>query len=670
MRTVVRPASAVLTCLAAALMACGPAVASGDAFSVQEELSAVKSQLLRLMAAAPDARSYVYLNVEPSLPLRSARLQILDDEGAVIGRIRFEPASARQGLLRVALPAVAREGRTCRFVIETSENDVVNQQELGCRLPDMGSASLMELRFRETWLGPELRIQRWAPGGKAKTGTHETLAPDVRYSTTLCADTPWQGLNRLYRFKGLSAAEFWRTYADCALRAGVHNEAVAALRRLQERGDAESAVFEIRLQLAAYHQRWGDTAGALAWLDPQPEQVPSQLRTRWRDLQSRLYLAQRRFEDATAVLSRGLHLEAAGSWLESFDAAYLHYAMRLNYAYALMGAGRQAEALAVLERVGSSPALDAGTGGLRAQANAVLGWHFLSQGYGATAGRIFHRVPLHSHVSNKALLGMGWAMLAPEGEAQPLVDPPGFSASLTDPPATALKPLRRIGALGCSQFNAVVPDAVQECISAETFERVDYDDPEGQLQRALRFWTVLVERANTRDAATLEAHIAAAKAYEELGALQRSQELYRRAIAASERSLASMERAQRVFADPGKLSDLVLGDSAAIADLEPALLEWLAESHTQNLLKALATTQQLSSRISTALTTRMRRTERGLDLARLHARLQAVHNQAVQVLQNDSASVLAEERRRSERYRVQAWLQLAEIQRGVAFNNR
>lgn len=614
-----RRTGAVFMCLVAALMVSQPAAAAGDAFSVQEELSAVKSRLLRLTAAAPDARSYVYLDVEPSLSLRSARLQVLDDEGAVIDRIRFDPASARQGLLRAALSVAARKERTCRFVIEVSENDVVNRQELGCRLPDMGSASLLELRFRETWLGPKLRIRRWAPDGKAETGTRETLAPDVRYSTALCADTPWQGLNRIYRFKGRSAIEFWRAYADCALRAGVRTEAVAALRRLQERGDAESAVFETRLQLAAYHQRWGDPAGALAWLDSQPQEVPSQFRTRWRDLQSRLYLVQRRFEDAAALLSRGHHLEAAGSWLESFDAAYLHYVMRLNYAYALMGAGRRADALAVLERVGSSPALDAGTGGLRAQANAVLGWHFLSQGYGATAGRIFHRVPLHSHVSNKALLGMGWAMLAPEGEAQPLVDPPGFSASLTDPPATALKPLRRIGALGCSQFNAVVSDAVQECISAETFERVDYDDPEGQLQRALRFWTVLVERANTRDAATLEAHIAAAKAYEELGALQRSQELYRRAIAASERSLASMERAQRVLDDPGKLSDLVSEDSAAIADLEPALREWLAESHTQNLLKALATTRQLSSYISTVLTTRMRRTERGVDLARLHA---------------------------------------------------
>lgn len=672
-----------------------------NAFPIQERLTTVKSRLLQLQRPAAEAKSHVYLNVAPALPLRSAQLQVLNAEDAVVARIDFQPSSGEQGLLRAALPAAAREERSCRFVIVTVREESVDRRAVACRLPEMRSAPMLEVRYREGWLGSELKIRAWRPDAETGAGRRgfqdadikrllgrllpsatsgsltsleggRAVAPDVRYSVVMCARDPWRSLNWLYGYKRRSPdsmpAAFWRAYADCALRAGVHGEAVAALQELQSRGDAELAVYETRLQLAAYHQQWGDTAGALHWLDVELAKVPVVLRSRWRDRLSRLYLDQGRFEDAVTLLSEGQHLEAAGSWLESFDAAPLHYVMRMNYAYSLMRAGRQPEALAVLERVGSSPALDPETGALRAQANTVLGWHFLAQGYGATAARLFHRVPVESHVARKALLGMGWAMLAPEGEAKPLVDPPGFAAAPSDPPATTLKSLRQIDAIGCAQYNAVAPDAVQECISAERFERVGHADDEGkQLRRALRFWTALLEEQGVRDAAGLEARIAAASTYDELGDRQRARALYRQALASSEEALASLDRMEGTFGDRSHWLALTSREYAVLdEDAWPAVFDWLARTRTQTLLEAVATTQRLSQQIGAALETRLRRTEQGVELSRLGARLDAVREQAIGRLHQSLTTVIAQERGRFERYRVQALLGLAEMQRSGA----
>ncbi|MDT0636392.1 hypothetical protein, partial [Spectribacter hydrogenoxidans] len=206
-------------------------------------------------------------------------------------------------------------------------------------------------------------------------------------------------------------------------------------------------------------------------------------------------------------------------------------------------------------------------------------------------------------------------------------------------------------------------------VPSEMFERVEYAaDAQGQLQRALRFWDALIERDGVPDATLLEAHLAAAGAYEELGAGQRGRDLYRRAVALSEAALASLDRLEGRLSDRERWLALAAGEAGVLGDGRAAVLDWLARSRTQALLDSVAASQRLSAQISAALETPLRRTGRGVELASLRARLSAARDEALRLLRDEAVDVIAEERRRLQRYRVRASLGLAEIQRRVALS--
>src|SRR3546814_1293049 len=52
---------------------------------------------------------------------------------------------------------------------------------------------------------------------------------------------------------------------------------------------------------------------------------------------------------------------------------------------------------------------------LRDRANLTLGWQFLQTQQGGTSKPVFSRVRVEGPFSNRALLGLGWAQLAPQG---------------------------------------------------------------------------------------------------------------------------------------------------------------------------------------------------------------------------------------------------------------
>ena len=91
---------------------------------------------------------------------------------------------------------------------------------------------------------------------------------------------------------------------------------------------------------------------------------------------------------------------------------------RFNLAVALMRAGREKAAVSLLYRLGRAPTADAESHAIRDQANLALGWHFLEQKLGGNAKAAFREVRLRGPQSNAALLGLGWAELAPQGQRQ------------------------------------------------------------------------------------------------------------------------------------------------------------------------------------------------------------------------------------------------------------
>lgn len=118
------------------------------------------------------------------------------------------------------------------------------------------------------------------------------------------------------------------------------------------------------------------------------------------------------------LLARGLHAEAA-AWLIGQKSADIQTPYtRFNLAVALMQSGQEPEAVTVLYRLGRMRARDAEMRALRDQANLALGWHFLGRDLGGNAKAAFRLIQLHGPQSSAALLGLGWAELAPQGQKQ------------------------------------------------------------------------------------------------------------------------------------------------------------------------------------------------------------------------------------------------------------
>lgn len=94
---------------------------------------------------------------------------------------------------------------------------------------------------------------------------------------------------------------------------------------------------------------------------------------------------------------------------------------RYNLGVALVRAGLNEQGAGELDAIGRMDADTDTLQALRDRANMVLAYGFLEIGQGATARALFERVRLNGPYSNRALLGLGWAELAPDGEPQSLV---------------------------------------------------------------------------------------------------------------------------------------------------------------------------------------------------------------------------------------------------------
>lgn len=245
-------------------------------------------------------------------------------------------------------------------------------------------------------------------------------------------------------------------------------------------------------------------------------ELPDDLKNKLPPFEARLKLAQGENEDAIKLLR-----EWRRKRVRNPVAQY-------NLAVALARSGKQREGAGELNDIGTMRSTKPRDLALRDQANLVLGFGYLEIGQGATARALFQRIRLDSPYTAKALLGLGWAEIAPDGEDQKhtLVT----NVYCVEDPARLLPDnipvLRRIPRKACG-----VP---QEFRDTERFKSKEGGETEAErYRRALLPWLELIDR-DPRLSAVQEGLIAVPYAYAKIGSPALADEYYAKAIAVLE----------------------------------------------------------------------------------------------------------------------------------------
>ncbi len=266
---------------------------------------------------------------------------------------------------------------------------------------------------------------------------------------------------------------------------GLHREAGDVFARLVERGAAPPVRDRAWFYLAKIRYQRG--------LLPQAEEALARIEKPLTGgleedrvlLQANVLMGLARYAEAARVLDALSKVPGASTYA------------RYNLGVALIRSGDVTRGSAMLDQVGKMPATSEEFRSLRDKANVALGFAALKDNRPADAQAYFERVRLAGMMSNKALLGFGWAR------------------------AQANEPTHR---------------ARHEAMNL-----------------ALVPWTELATR-DPGDAAVLEARLAVPYAYAELGSYAQSLELYQDAIRAFERESISLDESVAAIRG-GKLLD-------------------------------------------------------------------------------------------------------------------
>ncbi|MBV8062401.1 MAG: hypothetical protein JOY51_02350 [Nevskia sp.] len=220
---------------------------------------------------------------------------------------------------------------------------------------------------------------------------------------------------------------------------------------------------------------------------------------------------QQRHSQAMAAFGLG-HQSDSTVQDDPLAQAYAGY----NQGVALLRQGRAAEGAALLETVAAGKAAGEEAAALRDQADLVLGYAQLRNHTGANAVQLFSRVRSPGPSSNAALLGLGWALLAPSGNGQ--------NATLAT--AAPEQAFRRIPVLLQPQLTGDIAALKQ----GEPYQlRPAAPEEEQALRRALVPWTELIGR-DPLDPAVQEGMIAIPYALNHMGSYDEAREYFQRAL--------------------------------------------------------------------------------------------------------------------------------------------
>ncbi|HVT36580.1 MAG TPA: hypothetical protein VHE37_13410 [Nevskiaceae bacterium] len=293
--------------------------------------------------------------------------------------------------------------------------------------------------------------------------------------------------------------------AQAYVNFGMGTRAQTLYRNLAETAPDNDQLAKARLQLAEFQYERGYWEEARATLYSMREKLPDSAVIRWQDLLSRVLLAEGRYSDAIEVLTGLKNADRQSEYT------------RYNYGVALINNGDLKNGREVIDRVGRLRPEDVETMSLRDRANLALGWHYLRAELASNARDAFYRIRSAGPYSNRALLGLGWAELAPGGKTH--------TRDIPDD----LTPFSTFATLG----GLLKPGFLNRDSSAAGPRefRLDNISPveAAALRRALAAWVELIQR-DPLDPAVQEAYLAIPYSLDRLGAHTEALQYYEKAV--------------------------------------------------------------------------------------------------------------------------------------------
>lgn len=396
--------------------------------------------------------------------------------------------------------------------------------------------SEIELRFGQG--GKLLTLKGHRSGSKddPRVRAAEFLNADDRYfsaATGLLAMKPANPQQKL------PADHTWRL-AESYLAFGMRARAEELYRELSLTTTDHLALGKSRIRLSEFLYSRGFLSESTNSMMRMREKLPDPLSLQWQDVLSRTLMAQGRFGDAVEVLTEMKN----GDKQTPFT--------RYNLAVALINSNREAEGETILDKLGRLNPVDSETYALRDKANLTLAYHFLQKQQGGTAKPLFSRVRIEGPFSNRALLGLGWAELAPQGEKQKKAD-------LGDASAEA-NPLASLATLGILLNPARLEPDVYKRVGLNNFKLDKIEkSQEANLRRAMVPWAELINR-DPMDPAVQEGMLAIPFALDRVGAHIEAQQFYERAVGLLEESRRRINIASQYIRENRMVETIVRRD--------------------------------------------------------------------------------------------------------------
>ena len=337
----------------------------------------------------------------------------------------------------------------------------------------------------------------------------------------------------------LPADYTWRL-AESYLAFGMRARAEELYRDLAVTTTDHLALGRARIRLSEFLYSRGFLGESTNSMMRMREKLPDPLALQWQDLLSRTLMAQGRYGDAVEVLTEMKNGDKQSPYT------------RYNLAVALINSGRSAEGETILDRIGRAPPKDTEAFALRDKANLTLGYHFLQKGLGGTAKPVLGRVRVEGPFSNRALLGMGWAELAPQGDKQKKAD-------IGDEPVE-VNPLASLATLGILLNPARLEQDVYKRAGLRNFKLDKIEKTqEANLRRALIPWAELINR-DPLDPAVQEGMLAIPFALDRVGAHIEAQQFYEKSVGLLEETRKRLDSAAQFIKENRMVETIVRRD--------------------------------------------------------------------------------------------------------------